>query len=159
MLRSNKLSTDDINTIWTDTVVRFSALVRNGKYQHQGNITGYLYNLSRFIMLNYLKSKKRSSLSSIEEMDFASEEVTEFGLYSVELKDLLSKELSRLGEMCQKILQLWSMSFSMKEIKKKLDIISVEALRKRKHICLKKLLMNVNKNEGLKSNLRSYLDI
>jgi len=157
-LQAHKLSEEDIQTIWTDTVVRFASLVREGKYQHQGNILGYLFNLSRFIMLNYLKAKRREVTSELASYDLSIDSETEYGIYNMELRDIISRELYKLGNNCKDILTLWSQSYSMREIKEKLKVVSEEAMRKRKHICLKKLLVIINKNENLKKVLKSYVN-
>ncbi len=109
-------------------------------------------------MLNYFKQKKRQSTDELNDQHNNISSSDEFGIYNLELKQILSKELEALGESCKEILRLWSHSYSMREIKTKLNIASEEATRKRKHICLKKLLSNIEARKSVKGILASYLN-
>lgn len=155
-LRSNGVQNIDIDELWTDIVVKFAMLVRDNKYQHQGKLGGYLKNLARYIMLNHFRDQDKIIVKQITpevEKDLYVEATT---LHHKELKALLDNKMSELGSKCQKILSLWSMSFSMDEIMKEVRVVSVEATRKRKHKCLKSLLENINSNSAFKDLLKMY---
>jgi len=156
-LKSKGLSTDECNVIWTDTIIQFAKLVRNGKYEHQNNHQGYIMNISRFLFLNHIRDQAKHKHTDISEIEIKDEAEISEGLYSNELKQLIYKQLDVLGEMCRKILSLWSRGYKMEEIKDKLNIISNEAVRKRKHKCMKTLLHNVQSNDSITSQLKEYL--
>ncbi len=156
LLKSKGISNTDTDTLWTDIVIRFSTLVRNGKYTHQDNLLGFLFNLSRYILLNFLRQKGKHVFNDIEDHEFVEEKIHHYEIYNTELKAMLSMQLSLLGQTCKQILELWSNAYSMREIKEKLNIASESAVRKRKHICLKKLLHNIESKTDLKEILKSY---
>lgn len=155
--RKKGLSTTDAQTLWTDLVIQFGKLVRNGKYEHQGNTTGYLMNLARYMFLNHLRSIGKHSHIDAEDINSLQMSVEPESMYPGELHRLLQTQLQRLGGICQDLLNLWSRDYSMAEIQKKLNIVSPEATRKRKHMCMKKLLQYVDSDSKLQSQLKSYL--
>ena len=52
--------------------------------------------------------------------------------------DNLKKE-TQVGEKCQKVLEMWSQNYAMKEIAQALGYKSEGMVRKKKHQCLRKL--------------------
>ena len=156
-LSSKGLDYDQANTLWTDIVIKFGQLVIDGKYQHQNNLLGYLRNLSGYMCLNFFRDNKKYKTSDLEGIEYglADEDIT---IYSDELKILFDKELEKLGDTCKSILSLWSRGYAMKEITEKLKIISAEATRKRKHVCLKKLLSNIELNQTLKNTFKTFYE-
>ncbi len=152
-LKSKGLRKTDAETLWTDIVVKFGLLVKNGKYEDQSKLLGYLLNLANFIFLNHIRSKrsekKKDQLQSIN----SSYEVC---FDHKELKGLIKRVLSKLGQPCMDIVLMWSQGYSMKEIREAKKIVSDEACRKRKHNCMKKLLSYINDNESLKQEFNLY---
>lgn len=149
LLRSKGLPVDDCNILWTDTVVKFGLLVKKNKYQHQNKLVGYLKNLAGYMFLNYIRDNKKYKSEDIELTLIKDHYIESNVMHNKELKSLFDEQLSLLGESCKSILYLWAQDYSMDEIMKKMDIISVEATRKRKHICLKKLLEHISTNQNL----------
>ncbi len=143
-------------TLWTDIVVKFGLLVRKGKYQHQGKMLGYIKNLANYMLLNYFRDQKANRTIEIENTIIKEPAIEAVTMYHKELKSLFEEQLSLLGDMCKSILELWSQDYSMDEIMKINNIVSVEATRKRKHICFKKLLDNVSNNQALSDLLEEY---
>ena len=156
-LTSKGMDKDQTNALWTDIIIKFGQLVVNGKYQHQNNLLGYIRNLSGYMCLNFFRDNKKYKTSDIEDIKYslADEDIS---IYSDELKALFNKELAKLGDTCKSILSLWSRGYAMKEIAEKLKIISTEATRKRKHVCLKKLLNNIESNQTLKNTFKTFYE-
>ena len=48
--------------------------------------------------------------------------------------------MTGLGAACQKVLQMWQLSYSMKEIAEELGYKNDAVARKKKRLCMKKLL-------------------
>lgn len=147
----------DAQTIWTDAVVQFGKLVLDGKYEDQDNLPGYLMNLARYLLLNQIRSNKRYQYVDLEDIDQSSTGVEDVTVYTNEIKALFEGILALLGESCSRILSLWSRGYSMEEIRAKMSVVSNEAIRKRKHSCLKKLLDSVDANPTLKNQLEEYV--
>lgn len=156
MLRAKSLSRDDCNILWTDIVVKFALLVRTGKYNHQDKMVGFIKNLGHFMALNYLRDNKKSRITDSVDDIYYEPVAKSASLYHRELKELLEDQLVIVGKTCKDILYMWANGYSMQEIMTKLELVSLEATRKRKHICLKKLLANINNNSQMKSILDDY---
>lgn len=155
-LKMKGMSNNDTNILWTDIVVKFGLLVKSGKYEHRGKLLGYIKNLANFMLLNYIRDNKKSNFSELK-IDVVEDSVVATAtMYHKELKSLLDKQLSVIGEKCKNTLFLWAQGYSMKEIMQKLSFVSVESTRKRKHTCLKKLLKHVDDNEQLLKTLEDY---
>ena len=57
-----------------------------------------------------------------------------------EQEDTLSRLLESLGDKCKRVLELWQLSYSMKEIAVEMAYKSDGVARKKKRLCMKKLL-------------------
>jgi hypothetical protein len=155
-LRSKGLSADECNILWTDILVKFALLVKKGKYVHQNKLGGYLKNLAGYMFLNYIRDNKKYKSDDIESTLLKDEYLEASTNNHKELKELFEKQLKILGNTCKAILSLWSLDYSMQEIMQKMKFVSVEATRKRKHICLKKLLDNISSNKSLMDLFKDY---
>lgn len=155
--RSKGISRDNTNILWTDLVIQLGKLIINGKYTHQGNLTGYIVNLARYMSLNHYRDNKKYNFVDLDEKGNDQPVIQSLDIYNEELKSLLVKELEEAGSMCKDILYLWARDYSMTEIKDKLNLISVEATRKRKHTCLKKLLLHIEQKTDIQEQLKNYL--
>lgn len=153
------MSLPDSQMLWTDIVIKFALLVRNGTYKHQDKMLGYIKNLANYMALNFFRdAKKKYNFEEFDEhiKDPAIESAT---LYHKELKQMMDRELMKLGETCKELLLLWANGYSMAEIQSKMTFVSGEATRKRKHICMKKLLANVRSDTDLIGVLKEYYNL
>ncbi len=155
-LRNKGVSNNDVESLWTDIVVKFASLVKNDKYQHTNKMQAYIKNLANFVALNYFRDKKKEPTAQVSEPVSDTYQIAYTTNHHFELKRLLDAQLSKIGEQCKELLLHWAHGYSMKEIMQKLKIISEVATRKRKHSCMKKLLEYVNKDEKMSELLKEY---
>lgn len=155
-LRSRGMTKMDSEILWTDIVVKVGLLVKNGKYTHQDKFLAYIKNLANYMALNFFRDqKKKGHFDSIED-GFDDPAIEAATMHHQELKSLIDEQLSKLAEPCKPILLLWADGYSMIEIKEKIKLASESATRKRKHVCLKKLLSSIHSNQALCSLLKEY---
>ena len=154
-LKRKGLNSDGVLTVWTDTVIQFGWLVRNGKYNHEGKLIGYLKNLANYIALNFFRKNKRIPPPNMDQEP--KYQLPEDPFSTKELGRLMDKALTTIGEPCKNILNKWALGYSMKTIKEEMNIISEEATRKRKHDCLKKLYELVDSHEAFRNLLKDYM--
>lgn len=155
-LRSRGMTKMDSEVLWTDIVVKVGLLVKNGKYTHQDKFLAYIKNLANYMALNFFRDqKKKGHFDSIED-GFDDPAIEAATMHHQELKSLIDEQLSKLAEPCKPILLLWADGYSMIEIKEKIKLASESATRKRKHVCLKKLLSSIHSNQALCSLLKEY---
>jgi len=155
-LRSRGMTKMDSEVLWTDIVVKVGLLVKNGKYTHQDKFLAYIKNLANYMALNFFRDqKKKGHFDSIDD-GFDDPAIEAATMHHQELKSLIDEQLSKLSEPCKPILLLWADGYSMIEIKEKIKLASESATRKRKHVCLKKLLSSIHSNQALCSLLKEY---
>ena len=105
--------------------------------------------------LNRLKRDGRMEYTSeISQLDQKNLETPESLSMSNEQKDLLSNILSRLGEKCQQILELWKLSYSMEEIAQKVGLQNSGIARRQRYNCYQKLIQLLEKEPQLKNSLK-----
>lgn len=88
------------------------------------------------------------------DLDQTSLETPEHLSLKEEQKQILDKLLSNLGEKCQKILELWKLSYSMEEIAEQAGLENAGIARRQKYKCYKKLLRNIDDMPNLKTLLK-----
>ena len=71
-----------------------------------------------------------------------------------EQKELLSKILEFATEDCKKVLLRWAQNYRMKEIASEMHYKSEDYAKRKKHLCLKKLVEHLTRNPELKERLR-----
>ena len=80
----------------------------------------------------------------------------EWILLEKEQEEELDSLLNALGDTCKKVLRLWQLSYSMKEIASELGYKSEGVARKKKRLCMKKLLEILDENPEIKNFLKKY---
>ena len=132
--------------------------IREGKFKEESSIHGYLFSICRFLWMNQIR--KQSKMSYTEDnsrLDSIEETTPESILFSEEQKSVLRNLINQLGERCQKIMELWKLSYSMEEIAKELNFSSAAMARKNKYRCHKSLMEIIEKNPDLKEVIGGYL--
>jgi RNA polymerase sigma factor (sigma-70 family) len=152
---NNSGSQDEGIDIFHEGIIAFDANVRNNKYKGTGKLKGYLYATCRFLWLNRLKrDKKMVYTSENSELDQVSLETPEHLSMKEEQKEIIHQLLSRLGEKCQKILELWKLSYSMEEIAVEAGLKNAGVARRQRYNCYQKLLQEIDKKPNLRNVLK-----
>jgi RNA polymerase sigma factor (sigma-70 family) len=121
--------------------------IREGKFRGESPVKGYLYSICRFLWMNQMRKLARSKpMAEVPREDEADLETPEIQLIDQERKELLAGWLGELGERCQRILELWKLSYSMEEIAEALGFSSPDMARKAKYRCHLSLLEVVKKS-------------
>ena len=124
--------------------------IRAGKFRGESSLKGYLYSICRFLWMNQMR--KLSHVKPVAEMPFENEadlDTPEVQVVAQERKDLLNRLLGELGERCQRILELWKLSYSMEEIAETLGFSSADMARKAKYRCHLSLLEVIQQNPNI----------
>jgi RNA polymerase sigma factor (sigma-70 family) len=153
-IRSRSGTKEMIEDVFQEGVVHLIMNIRKGNYKGEGSIKGYLFGICRNIWLKKLNKEIRhrdeAKVMKVEEVDY---QTPEYYLIDEEKKNILDKVLSRLGEMCKKVLTLWKLNYSMKEIAVEVGYKSEGVVRKKKHQCMKNLIKLVKEKPELKELL------
>jgi len=146
---------DDVQMVINDTILNLVKSCLKPDFRINSSVEGYLKGSAKFIWYQmFRKSKSFTALENVTEL--SEQESVTVELINRDKKLLLAKLLDNLGEDCRKVLMLWSYNLKMKEIAAKLNYASEGYAKKRKHICLKRLIEISKKYPGIITELRSY---
>lgn len=150
LCKGDKVKTQSIKH---DTIISFVRTCLKPSFELTSPPMGYLKTIAK----NYcLLSQRKKNLNTIELTDDLAF-FNEVHFYDSERKTILSNILKEISEECQSILRMWAMRFKLKEIAVKLSISSEAYTKKKKQICLKKLIAIVENNPKLKEELKLYV--
>lgn len=154
-VQNNSGNFQDGQDMYQEGLIVFDRNIRDDKFRGETSLQGYLFSICRFLWMNQIRKQGKINLTDDHSTMDATELVTpEVSMVDDERKDLLRKVVGQLGERCQKILELWKLSFSMEEIAQKLGFSSAAMARKNKYRCHKSLLSYLEKNPILMEQLR-----
>lgn len=140
-VKNNSGSADEGIDIFHEGIIALDANIRQDKYRGEGNLNGYLFSTCRFLWLNKLKrNKKMIYTDESTTLDQVTEDTPETLSLAEEQKDIINQLLSKLGEKCQQILELWKLSYSMEEIAEKVGLDNAGIARRQRYNCYQKLL-------------------
>lgn len=154
-VKQNNGNREDGLDIFHEGIIALDLNIRKEKYQEQGRIKAYLFSICRFIWLNKLKKNQRMTYTAEDhQLDQIASHTPESLIMSEEQKDVIEKMLSGLGDKCKQILELWKLSYSMKEIADQVGLKNADVARKQRYNCYQKLLQLVDKQPHFKNALQ-----
>ncbi|MBR9922070.1 MAG: sigma-70 family RNA polymerase sigma factor [Bacteroidetes bacterium] len=144
----------DSADIFQDSICYLILNIRNGKFEGASNLQTYFMAIGKNL---WLQQSRRSQhyqriLNSVQ-----AEEATvinpEHILMRAEQINRLDQLLQLTGDACRKVLGMWSLNFSMREIARELGYKTEAVVRKKKHQCLKQLMKLTAQNPEWKKGL------
>ena len=154
-VKKNNGNREDGIDVYHEGIIALDLNIRKDKYEQKGKLKAYLFSTCRFIWLNKLKKNQRMVYTSENfQLDQVAKHTPESLVMAEEQKDVIKKMLSGLGEKCQKILELWKLSYSMVEIADQVGLKNPDVARKQRYNCYQKLLQLVDKQPHFKSTLQ-----
>jgi len=141
--------------VFHDSIINFIRAVQKPGFEFTGNPKDYLKRVMKNSFLSILKRRKINVNNlDLEKIDVKYEEDY---FINFDRKQILNDLLSKIGEDCKNVLTLWAMKFKMIEIANSLNYGTENYAKKKKHICLKKLIALVEANSKLKEQLKEYV--
>lgn len=140
-------------TVQHDTILSFIRTCMNPAFELRSSPIAYL----KVIAKNLVLAEQRKKQIVMLELERDVPDSSDFYQINQERKELLAELLEKIAEDCRKILNLWALKFKMSEIAARLDISSIPYAKKKKSVCLKKLIKLVENNPKLKKELRLYV--
>lgn len=154
-VHKNSGSKEDGIDIFHEGIIAFDENVRKEKYRGEGDLKGYLYSICRFIWLNRLKRDRRMVYTSEnEQLDDIIYDTPETKSLKDEQKHLLDQVLGQLSEKCQKILEMWKLSYRMEEIATQVGLKDAGVARRQRYKCYQKLIQFLDEKPTLKNLLK-----
>jgi len=148
----NKITSDkDTATqVMHDTILSFIRSCMKEDFAFKKTPVAYMKSIAKYT--NIRLERKRDKISTIEFVDYKIE--PEIYKVDYDLKETIEGLLHKISEDCREILLLWALKYRMLEIAEKLDYNSESYVKKKKHLCLKKLIRVVDDNPKLKEELK-----
>ncbi len=145
----------DGQDIYQEGIIALDRNIREGKFRGESSLSLYLFATCRFLWMNQLRKNQRVNLQADAlTMDRPTHETPEFTLISKERQAILKQLLGQLGEKCQKILEMWQLSYAMTEIAEAMNLSSEKMARKSKYRCQQALLEIIKSTPDWQNLLR-----
>lgn len=154
-VRNNSGIEQDGVDMFHEGIIVLDRNIRNGKFREEGSIKGYLFSTCKLLWMNQIRKNTRVSYTDDAfKLDETVHETPESLSLRKEQATVLRKLLATLGEKCQKVLELWKLSYSMEEIAERVGLQNATIARKQKYRCYQSLLQKIEGNAALKSFLK-----
>lgn len=140
LIQQRNGSIEDAEDIFQDGVRHLIMNIRNEKFRGDSSIKSYLTKICLNLWHNqFARATKLNTIKENLPASAVTESSPEKTFLYKERAELLQDVLSQIGASCKKVLGLWALSYSMKEIAKRTQFKNEQVVRKKKHQCLKKL--------------------
>lgn len=154
---SNQGTVNDYEDLLNDGIIAFIKMCIKPNFNLSTNVKSYLFGIIKNLW--YSKCRREGIKSKIlDKPSMNPQNTTEPSVEDIlikkERKVILSKLLEELGSKCKDILTMWSYNLKMSEISETLGLASVEATRKAKHDCLKRINKILSANPSLATKLK-----
>jgi DNA-directed RNA polymerase specialized sigma24 family protein len=154
MLREKQTPTIDADHILNDTILIFLKAAIRKDFHIESTPLAYLMGIAKNVWLMDLRKNKNTTLNT-EKLDlYHSQPVN---VIQFDKEKIIENLLSKIGEDCKTVLLLWAHKFKMTEIAEKLNYQSEGYARKKKMVCLKKLIAHVDSHPQFKEELKEYV--
>ena len=140
---------DDLEDILTDAIMVFYLNVQHGKFDSQTSVKTYIGSIIKHKYISKIRKERNIVVHALQQELY---EVSDFE--KQEIKKLLDLVLSKLGDKCKKLLQLWALGFSLDEIAKELGYKDAQTAKLATHDCRKKLSHFLRDHPTILSELR-----
>jgi RNA polymerase sigma factor (sigma-70 family) len=138
----------DGEDLYHDTFISFDRLLREGKYRGEASLRTFFCSIAKWQWLN--RQRKAGRTVALENADrLEIEHFIESDMYDRERQGIMQKMLSSLGDKCKRLLTLYQLSYSMKEIAAEMGYSSDQVAMNQCSECRKKLKKLIENNDEL----------
>ena len=146
-VKQNSGNEQDGQDMFHEGIIVLDRNIRQEKFRGESKLSLYLYSICRFQWMNQLRKKGKVDLKSDHtSMDDVAPENPETEFVTAERKAMLQKVVSQLNERCQRLLEMWKLSYSMEEIAAELGFSSAAMARKNRYRCHQSLIKLLKDN-------------
>ena len=140
-ISQNGGSEADAEDVFQEGMRRFVFNIQNQNFQSRSNLKTYLFAICRNVWLGQLRRQNNwKKVQTVLKSDSALGESPHDLLEQKELKEKVDDIFGLLPEACQQVLKLWTLGYSMKEIAQNTGYKNDGVVRKKKRLCLVKLM-------------------
>jgi RNA polymerase sigma factor (sigma-70 family) len=137
----------DGEDLYHDTFISFDRLLRAGRYRGDASLKTVFCSIAKWQWLNrQRKSGRTVAMDNIELLEIA--HFAEDEMYDRERQNVFERMLGALGDKCKRLMKLYQLSYSMKEIAAEMGYSSDQVAMNQCSECRKKLKSLIeNSNE------------
>jgi RNA polymerase sigma factor (sigma-70 family) len=149
---SNGGNQDDAKDVFQESIIIAFKQISDNKIEIKTSFDAYLYGTSRLIWLKILRNKKihDKNISKIKESE--NNNPVDEGVIDEDMEmRLYRKHFRRLGEECQKVLQMTLDNIPYEEIAKIMSYKSEKIVRNKKYKCKETLIKMIKADPEFKS--------
>lgn len=140
-------SYDDAKDVFQDAIIVLYEKTQQPDFELTSRFYTFLFGICRNIWGNRLQKKSRTEVTIPEDAKYKSDTDTEALIYKAEENRLFWDAFKKLGEDCQRLMQLFFEKTKMEEITSVMGYGSVNYTKKRKFVCKEKLVRFVKEDE------------
>lgn len=142
-VRKNSGSDEDAAEMIQVVMLELWMAVNNGRYNEEGKLANYIYQLTSNTWRDELRKRKKRSSEALSDGELQLKDETELDLVHAIVKDrqlnAIHEAMGQLGEVCRDIIQMYHLQkIRLQEIAERLEY-DYDNLRKRIFDCRKKL--------------------
>ncbi len=139
----------DGEDLYHDSFITFDRLLREGKYREEASLKTFFCSIAKWQWLN--RQRKQGRIVSMDEGERIEIALfTEDEMYDRERQAVFQKMLAAIGEKCKRMLTLYQLSHSMKEIATEMGYASDQVAMNQCSECRKKLKALIENSHELK---------
>lgn len=143
----------DARDMFQEGLIVLDRNVRAGKFRNEGSISSYLVSTCKMLWLNARrKNAKANSYETVPQTEAMTAPSIEEDYIGEEKKQSLNEHISSLDDRSRKVLKMWQLSYSMREIMVEVGLSSESHARKIKHDALKKLMSLMRQDQMWKED-------
>ena len=142
-VRKNSGSEEDAVEMIQVVMLELWMAVQNGRYNEEGKLANYIYQLTSNTWRDELRKRKKRSSEALSDGELQLKDESELDLVHAIVKDrqlnAIHEAMGQLGEVCRDIIQMYHLQkIKLQEIAERLEY-DYDNLRKRIFDCRKKL--------------------
>ncbi|MBL7827966.1 MAG: RNA polymerase sigma factor [Saprospiraceae bacterium] len=128
----------DGEDLYHDTFLSFDRLLRTGKYRGESSLKTFFIGIAKWQWLNQQRKMGRTISLEADEK-FMLERFSEDDMFVKERQALFEMLLAKIGERCKRLLTMYKLNFSMKEIAAEMGYATDQVAMNQCAECRKKL--------------------
>lgn len=143
-------NTEDVEDVFQEAVIAFERAVRKEIFKGESSLITFFVSIAKRKWWSIIKRRKPTEEIALHHVEQEVDSAEDYALKE-EKKHFLTQALSRIGERCKKILQLYQLDYSMEEIAAATGISSADMAKKEAYRCRGRLRQFFDDNPGWKN--------
>lgn len=158
LLGKQNASREDVKDLFQECVCILLMNIRKGKFQGNSTFNTYFTSIiKRRWWSKFSKDAVQADRIRNMKMEVETAESPEQIILYKEKSQKVEKLLGHMDDKCEKVLSLWSLNYSMKEIAQLVGYNNADVARQKRLKCHRKLMSILKKNPGLAKELKEIL--